>query len=215
MSLSRQAYESIKHKIVTLALEPGAVIDESLLRDELGLGRTPIREALQLLERDKLVSIIPRRGMFVTEVSMADLPLLYESRRVLESYIARVAAQKGSAEDWERMQKVLDDVTDGHSFAPPHELIEADRACHEIMFEAANHPYLGDTLIMLYAQSHRLWHKYLPQVVEMNSAIVEHVKILDALRSGDADRAAALVEQHIETFQSTIRAVMVEELMAT
>ena len=159
MSLSKQAYEAIKHKIVTLELEPGSVIDETALRNELGLGRTPIREALQLLERDKLVSIIPRRGMFVTEISMADLTLLYESRKVLESYIARLAAQRGSEANWQRMQRVLDDVSDGDNFAPVEQLIEADRLCHEIMFDAADHPYLGDTLIMLYAQSHRLWHK--------------------------------------------------------
>lgn len=214
MSLSKQAYEAIKHKIVTLELEPGSVIDESALRDELSLGRTPIREALQRLDRDKLVSIVPRRGMFVSEISMDDLPLLYESRTVLEAYIARVAAEKGTEVHWQQMQQVLDSVMDGANFAPADQLIDADRICHEIMFDAAAHPYLGETLVMLYAQSQRLWHKYLAQVADMRGAILEHVTILDALRKGDGERAAQLTEEHIRHFQATIRDAMMQEIMA-
>ena len=213
MTLSDQAYEAIKHKIVTLALAPGAVIDELVLRDELGFGRTPIREALQQLKRDKLVTIMPRRGMFVTEVSMDDLPLLYESRRVLEAYIARVAAQKGGSADWDQMQAVLDAVLSNGQFASTEQLIEADRLCHEIMFTASAHPYLQETLIMLYAQSQRLWHKYLLEV-DMRSAILEHAEILDALRAGDGELAAELVDAHITVFQEIIRDMMVSKIGA-
>ena len=73
-SLSQIAYESIRQKIVSLELPPGEVIDENGLRHEMELGRTPIREALQRLALEKLVTIVPRRGMFVTEVSINDLP---------------------------------------------------------------------------------------------------------------------------------------------
>lgn len=214
MSLSKQAYEAIKHKIVSLELAPGEMIDEMALRSGLGFGRTPIREALQLLERDKLVTIIPRRGTFVTEVAMQDLPLLYESRKVVEAYIAKLAAQRGTDAHWQQMQAVLDGVVKGDVFASAEKLIEADRQCHEIMFEAANHPYLGDTLVMLYAQSHRLWHRYLPQVHDMRGAILEHIAILNALRDGDGELAATLIADHITTFQESIRQVMMAEIMA-
>ncbi|MCX7853916.1 MAG: GntR family transcriptional regulator, partial [Caldilineales bacterium] len=92
-SLSQRAYEGIKHQIISLALPPGAVIDEDRLQAELGLGRTPIREALQRLALEKLVTIVPRRGTFVTEIGLMDLRLLFEVRVPLESLATRLAAQ--------------------------------------------------------------------------------------------------------------------------
>ncbi len=213
MNQSKQAYELIKQQIVTLELEPGSVVDESALQSQLEFGRTPIREALQQLERDKLVTIVPRRGIFVSEIKMAELPMLYESRIVLEAYIAKLAARRGQDSHWQEMQQVIDNVMDGDNFAPANELIDADRFCHEIMFDAANHPYLRETMIMLYAQSQRLWHKYLAHITDMRSAILEHNEILAALKAGDSELAAEQIETHIRHFQLMIRDVMVEEMM--
>ena len=103
-------------------------------------------------------------------------------------------------------------MSDGH-FASAEQLIEADRLCHEIMFAAAAHPYLQETLIMLYAQSQRLWHKYLREV-DMRAAILEHAAILDALRAGDGELAATLITAHITVFQDMIRNVMIEKIGA-
>ena len=96
-SLSEQAYEQIRQKIVTLALPPGTVIDEARLQAELGFGRTPIREALKRLELERLVSIIPRRGIFVPPISLTDLQHLYEVRINLECLAAELASQRGTA----------------------------------------------------------------------------------------------------------------------
>lgn len=210
MSLRQQAYEAIKHKIVTLQLAPGSVIDESFLREELNLGRTPIREALQRLQYDKLVNIVPRRGMFVTEVSINDLPMLYESRVVLEAHIAEVAARRGSAEHWDEMDNLL---TIDLNTTSQDELMMVDKRCHEIMFEAASNHFITDTLIMLYAQSHRLWYQYLSRVSHMTQAIQEHKLICNALRAGDGDLASELVEKHVRAFQAEIQAVMMDELL--
>lgn len=210
MSLRQQAYEAIKHQIVTLQLSPGSVIDETALREELGLGRTPIREALQRLQYDQLVNILPRRGMFVTEVSINDLPMLYESRVVLEAHIAELAAARGSVRHWDEMDDLLSlDLAS----TSQEELMMVDKRCHEIMFEAANNHFITNTLIMLYAQSHRLWHQYISRLSHMDQAIDEHRQICSALRARDGVLARELVEKHIRAFQAEIQAVMMNELL--
>jgi DNA-binding GntR family transcriptional regulator len=107
VSLRQRAYERIKKKIVSLELSPGSVIDEAVLQAELDLGRTPIREALQRLSLEKLVVIVPRRGMFVADIGVMDLQRLFEVRVVLECMAARLAAQRGTEQHWQRMEAVL------------------------------------------------------------------------------------------------------------
>ena len=208
LSLKEQAYQAIKHKIVSLELEPGAVIDEAALIDELKLGRTPIREALQRLALEKLVDIVPRRGMFVTEIGLTDLQRLFEVRMVLESMAARLAARRGRPAHWRRMEDVLSRLDHDEDPLDNEVLIAIDEACHQIMYEAADNEFLFDALSGMYALSLRLWYYSLAKIGRMRSTVLEHRDILGALRSGDADRAAQLLEQHINTFQNEIQSVM-------
>ena len=213
MTLSAQAYATLKHKIVTLQLQPGSVIDENALRDELGLGRTPIREALQRLAREQLVNIIPRRGTFVSDVNMADLPLLYETRAVLEKHTAQLAAQRGTPDHWADMEAVLAEAKLTQEVADrPNHMIEIDRRCHEIIYAAAANPYLTDTLTQLYAQSHRLWHIYLARVDNMEQAVLEHREMMEALQAAEVERVGDLMEQHIRSFQADIQAAIMGKI---
>ncbi len=207
-SLSQQAYEQIKHKIVSLELHPGHVIDESHLIAELQLGRTPIREALKRLALEKLVTIAPRRGMFVTEIGITDLQRLFEMRLVLECQAVRLAAVRGTPAHWQQMEVVLNKVPDEERPFSNEELIAIDEACHQILYQATDNIFLGDTLNMLYALSLRLWYYALTQVGDMETTVLEHRHILDALREGNGDQAAQLLEQHIQTFQEEIQAAM-------
>lgn len=208
LPLSQQAYEQIKQKIVSLELPPGSVIDETALREELGLGRTPIREALQRLSLEKLVEIVPRRGTFVSELGITDLQRLFEVRVVLEAQAARLAAKRGTRSHWERMREALYQLPETSQTISNERLIEIDEACHEIMYEATDNEFLYDTLVTLYALSLRLWYFSLSQIGDMRQAIVEHRQILDALEAGDGEHAETLLIQHIKTFQEEIQAVM-------
>lgn len=188
--------------IVRLELAPGDVIREDELQVRLGLGRTPIREALQRLVRDQFVTVLPRRGMFVSNVDVAELGLLYETRAILEPYAMRLACARGSQRHWDEMAAVLETAD---AASTPDELIAIDRRCREIVWEAADNRFLTDTLDMLYAQSDRLWHLYLGDVAELHLMIEEHREILAALTAGDADRAAELIEAHMRAFDEQIR----------
>lgn len=206
--LRQQAYERIKRKIISLELAPATVIDETKLQDELELGRTPIREALQRLELEGLVRVVPRRGMFVTDIRATDLQRLFEVRMVLESMAVQLATARGSDGHWNRMEAALGKLYEDSTATNNEELIAIDQAAHEIIYEAADNEFLQDTLMTLYALSLRLWYYFLSRVSDMGDAIAEHQQILAALRSGDAEQAAQLMRHHIQAFQQAIQAVM-------
>lgn len=206
---SESAYRRIRELIVDLTLSPGAVVREDALQAQLGLGRTPIREALQRLARDELVTVLPRRGMLVTPIDVADLPVLYETRALLEPYAARLACRRGRPEHWRAMEEALR----GRAVAAdPAALLDVDRTCHELIWAAADNRFLATTLDTLYAQSDRLWHLYLSGVTDMAHAVDEHVAVLDALRADDAERAATLVEAHVRAFDDQVRAAVARRL---
>src|SRR5438045_9145460 len=106
-SQSEEAYTRILDRIVSLEMPPGSVVNEARLREELGIGRTPIREALQRLARENLVRSIPHRGTFVTDVNITDLARITEVRTVLESHAARLAEDKITTTDREAMVERL------------------------------------------------------------------------------------------------------------
>jgi DNA-binding GntR family transcriptional regulator len=205
--LSQTAYQAIKYKIISLELPPGSVVDESALRTELGLGRTPIREALQRLSIEKLVTIVPRRGTFVTQIGLTDLQRLSEARFLLETQAARLACQRGTETHWQRMEAVLDQL-DIDAATDNEAMIAADEACHHIMYDAADNEFLQDTLVALYALSLRLWYYAISHMGGMREAVLEHRRILDALRTGDEELAACLIEEHIQTFHGEIQSVV-------
>ncbi len=207
ISLSQQAYDIIKQKIVSLEMLPGSVIDEGNLQEELGFGRTPIREALKRLSLEKLVVILPRRGMLVSEIGIRDLQQLFELRLPLEILATRLAADRGSEEQWRRMEDALAQLRDGT--IENQSLIEIDRTCHEIIYESAANEFLRDTLVTHYALSLRLWYYFLYRIGDMRDALLDHKLILEALQAQDGDKAAQLMERHIRAFQKEIQQEMV------
>ncbi|MGI9622563.1 MAG: GntR family transcriptional regulator [Acidimicrobiales bacterium] len=208
-SLGEQAYFRLREMIVRLDLAPGDVLREDDLRRDLSIGRTPIREALQRLAREHFVTVIPRRGMFVSGIEVSELAMLFETRAVLEPYAARLAAARGDASYWEAMAEVLGQELAGLSNV---ELMKIDRTCHEVMWDAAGNRFMVDTLDMLYAQSDRLWHLYLAEIADMGHAVAEHGAILEALSAGDGDGAAGLVEAHVAAFDQQVRSAVTAEL---
>ena len=209
VSLSQRAYASIRGKIVALELAPGAVIDEALLQEELEFGRTPIREALQRLEREKLVTILPRRGMFVSEIGITDLPRLFEIRLVLEGLAAELAALRGTEIHFDEMEKVLAYLPQGEGEIDNKLLIAIDERSHYLIYQAADNIFLQDTLATLYTLSLRLWYFSLAQIGGLQGAVREHHAIYQAIRARDPIASSNLLRQHIQTFQDEIQAAMI------
>ena len=207
LSLSQKAYEMIRARIVNLQLPPGQFLDENRLQIDLGLGRTPIREALLRLSHEQLVTIVPRRGIFVNDIGIEDLQKLFEVRIVLEGLAARLAAQRGTEAHWRQMGLALSRL-DHNQSVDNSVLLSIDEACHLVLYDAASNEILRDTLTTLYALSKRLWVFLAVSTQDTCSWLMEHTAILDALRSKDAARAGVLIEQHIQSFQEHIHAAI-------
>ena len=207
MRLSDKAYQLIRHKIITLELPPLTSIDEQVLMEDLQLGRTPIREALQRLAVEDLVFFAPRRGIFVSEISITDLQKIFEARLVLEGFCARLAAQRATAEQLARMDDIvagLDQVDGKESRA----LMAVDEAFHEWLYDAADNKFVADTLRRLHALSFRLWHLVLDRLGNVREAMEQHVEIAEAVKARDGTRAEVLIQRHISEFQQEIRSVL-------
>ena len=207
MRLSEQAYYLIKEKITTLEMPPLSVVDEQFLREELGLGRTPIREALHRLSAEGLIIIAPRRGMFVAEISITDLAKIFEVRIALEGLCARLAAERVTQDQIAQMEMTLADletVTEGDTKA----LMRIDERFHSLLYQAADNEFLMDSLDRLHTLSMRLWYLVLNHLGDLRKAIEQHREITAALKAGDGDEAEDLICQHISEFQKRIKAAL-------
>jgi DNA-binding GntR family transcriptional regulator len=204
---SQEAYNLIKDKIITLELPPSSVIDEHALMEDLGLGRTPIREALQRLSAEGLVNAVPRRGTFVTDISITDLQAISEVRIVLAGFCAQLAAQRVTVEQLAQMKAVLQDLNQVRA-GDAKALMDIDRRFQRLLYGASANEFLEDVLDHLYDLSLRLWHLVLPRLGDVRHAIEQHHEIAAALEAGDGVRAEALIRDHIRQFQQRIRTAL-------
>ncbi len=201
------AYSIIKEKIITVEMPPGSLIQESKLMEELNLGRTPIREALKQLEAERLVVVVPRRGIFVADVQITDLQQIYEIRVALEGLCARLAAERATAEQIAEMGSCCQQMAhrDGMN---TQELILIDRNFHRLLAQAAHNKFLTNEIELFYNLALRLWYLALNKVEPVDLDTDRHQAVLQAIRDRDSHRAEELMKQHIQHFQETIRALL-------
>ncbi|MBL8045620.1 MAG: GntR family transcriptional regulator [Anaerolineales bacterium] len=201
-SQSAEAYARIREKIINLELPPAAPIDENALIGELGLGRTPIREAIQRLALENLVVVYPRRGTLVADLNLSDLQKIFELRLELEPFAARLAAERASVEQIAAMQTLFASADEILLAGNNRQLIELDHRAHELLAQAAHNEFLEETLERLYGHVLRLWYVSLNKVSRLREAIEEHRDIITAIQARDGDRAASIMRAHVSGFQS-------------
>jgi DNA-binding GntR family transcriptional regulator len=206
-SLADQAYYRIRELIVTLELPPGALVSERELMERLGVGRTPVREALRTLARECLVDVYPRRGMFISPVDVGDLAGLSEVRVTLEGNAARLAAERATDAERAETDALLAEL-DGTSANDERSLIDLDQRLHRHVYRCAHNPFLEATLNEYYMLTLRIWFLVLDRVVRLDDAIQEHRDLLEAIRDRDPERAEDVMRRHIEGFEQAVRRVL-------
>jgi len=206
-SQGERAYVLIRDQIVTLRLAPGSVIEEAKLRQELGLGRTPIREALQRLAHENLVTFVPHRGTFVSDINLTDLHRLTEVRTEMEGYAARLAAERATARDRAQMDAVIAELSTIDE-ADVHNLMRLDQRIHRLVYQATRNAFLQAMLEESFNLSLRIWFLGLDRGVRLKEAVEEHRQLLDAIVSRDAARAESVMRQHVAGFEHAIRKVL-------
>jgi DNA-binding GntR family transcriptional regulator len=208
-SYADRAYYAIRELIVTLELAPGAVVREPELTERLGIGRTPVREALRRLAQERLIEVFPRRGMFVTKVDVRDLARLCEVRLALEPEAARLAAERATQTDLEELRALLDEL-EGPSRREPRVLIDLDERIHRAIYHASHNPFLVETLEEYYAHALRIWMVALART-DIGTAVGGHRSVLEAVVGGHGARAARLMREHVESFEQAVRDVLLAE----
>jgi DNA-binding GntR family transcriptional regulator len=207
-SLSDEAYLRIRDLIVSLELRPGSILSERELMERLGLGRTPVREALRTLAQEKLVDVYPRRGIFVSSVNARDLASLSEVRAELESFAARLAAQRATAEERQETADLLEELERTAGEHDEQRLIELDQRIHRHVYRCTHNAFLEETLNEYYVLTLRIWFLALDRVARLDEAVREHRELMEAIRDGDGDRAADAMRGHVLGFERAIREVL-------
>ena len=207
-SFAEQAYGIIRDRLVMLEIRPGAPINDDQLGRELGLGRTPVREALKHLERERLVVAYPRRGTFATEVNITDLGHISEVRRQLEPVAAAAAAHRATAADRAALGSLAEKLRSAGRKSVSADLMRLDMQVHRAVYAATHNPYLEDTLVRYDNLATRIWCLFLDRLTDLAGHIGEHGDLLRAIIDADADRAAELAAAHVAHFEQAIRAAL-------
>lgn len=198
-----RAYLAIRGLIVSLELAPGAVIDERELMQRLGLGRTPVQEALRQLAQEQLVEVFPRRGMFVTGVDVRDLARISEVRGALEPEAARLAAERATEAERDELADLSDQIERGA------DLMALDERIHRAIYAAAHNHLLEKTLGEYYVLAHRIWMIALDRAEALEDAVQAHRDLIHAIVVADGNGAASLMRDHVENFETAMRKVLV------
>jgi DNA-binding GntR family transcriptional regulator len=190
MTRAEQVYQALRERIVTLGLEPGARLIERDLAAEFEVSRIPLREALQRLANDGLVTTVPGQGSIVTVPTPKDIEDLLDVRAGLEPLAARLAAAGAGPEALARLRECVRPQSD------PEALTEANAAFHREITAAANNPLLAQIMEPLEARMRWLFHLSVER--DPDQQRLEHAELLEALEAADPDRAAAIALAHIE-----------------
>lgn len=205
-SLADVAYESIRDRLLLLDIKPGELLNDDALAKALGVGRTPIREALKRLELDRLVVTYPRRGTFATRVDVTDLSYISEIRAQLEPLAAARAARVASEAVRAHLKDVLDEVQAFNvQGATIVETLQLDARVHQGMYAAAGNPHLEDILIRYDNLATRIWCMVMDRLPDLSLHVHEHVNLLRAIIDGDEDKAAELARAHVSGFEHAVR----------
>lgn len=204
------AYELIRNHILDLELRPGELVTERRLMELSGCGRTPVREAMQHLQRDGLLRVVPFRGAFVTEISAKDVGEIGQVRELLEGFAAGLAARLIAPRDLDRLTSLLAGL-EPLAERSARELFEADRAFHTLVLAASGHGRIRETISTLSDQIQRLRYLSAASPDRAHQAHTEHRAVAAALLARDAAGAASAMRSHIRHSHAHLLGILGQE----
>jgi DNA-binding GntR family transcriptional regulator len=197
-------FESLREAIINGNLEPGERMMEIQLADEMGVSRTPVREAIRKLELEGFVVMIPRKGAYVAGISLKDIADVFEIRAALESLAAALAAERITEEELESLECSLVKVAECTEADDLEALITVDTDFHDILYKASRNERLVQIVSNLREQIQRFRMTSLSQPGRMKDAMEEHRKLVEALSERNIELARTLAREHIEYAESSM-----------
>ena len=207
-SLKTEAYDRIEELIVTLELAPGATVSEAGLAQRLGMSRTPVREALQTLARERLVRVLPRRGVLVTELDVGRQLRMLEVRREIDRLLAAHAAARRTAEEAHAFADVAEafarsaERDDGTLFT------HADRVFNSLVSAAARNEFAAEASSLTQGLSRRFWYAHMRRTSSVAIAAELHRGIALAIAGGEESAAAAASDALLDHVEAYTRATL-------
>lgn len=200
-SLSEQAYRALEEKLVTLKLQPGAVVSEGQLIDLTGLGRTPVREAMQRLADQELFEVMPRKGLLVAPVSLPDMLHILEARRPLERVLVGRAAIQARDEQRSGLAAI------GRKLAMAHDSLEdflrQDRELDALLDTCSGNPFASKAVAPLRIHCRRFWYYYRHRL-QLSDAISAHARLARLVARRDPQGAEKAVDGVISVLERLV-----------
>jgi DNA-binding GntR family transcriptional regulator len=198
-SLKQKAYNIIKSKIINCEYQPNSFLNEGILMDEIGASRTPIREALNKLEQENLVTIIPKKGVVVSELSIHEINMVFQVRDMIEPNIILLSCNKMEA----RVLQEFRDLITKDIKQDTDKFYSVDNDLHRYIVASSGNKYLIQTMDHIYNQIHRIrvlsgmlsGEKLTDRLKEVEN---EHIEIIDMLMANKAEEAARAMQNHLK-----------------
>jgi DNA-binding GntR family transcriptional regulator len=202
-TLTEQAYRRIEEQIVTLRLRPGDVLSEQMLSATFAIGRTPIREALQRLAREGLITILPRKGILVSDINPRKQLLVLEVRREIERLLSRAGAERATKEQRAQLQKIAQGMDRAAKTNDDLEFMRLDRELNRLMIEAAHNDFAARSMKLLQGLSRRFWYMHYREAADLPLCARLHANQARAIAQGHIEQAARASDKlmdYVETF---------------
>ena len=202
--LGEVVFEYLRESILNGTLKPGERLMEIALAEQLGVSRTPVREAIRKLEKESFVEMIPRKGAYVADLTAKDIIDVLEIRILLEGFASSLAAQRMTAEELISLKETLDAFNDAASRGDRRSLIDHDNTFHDKIFDATKNNKLIEIVKDLHDQFQRFRLTYFTEFDNYPEIQQWHQKIYDAIRAGDVNKAKEAAERHVQIIMDLV-----------
>lgn len=207
-TLTEQAYRLIEEQIVTLRLKPGDVLSEQSLSATFRIGRTPVREALQRLAREGLVTILPRKGILVSDINPRNQLLVLEVRREIERLLSRTGAERATKEQRQQLLDIAQGMDRAAKDNDDIAFMRLDRELNKLIVEAAHNDYAARSMKLLQGLSRRFWYMHYREAADLPLCARLHANQARAIAKGDAEAAARASDKLLDYVENFTRATV-------
>jgi DNA-binding GntR family transcriptional regulator len=207
-TLTEQAYRLIEEQIVTLRLKPGDVLSEQMLSATFKIGRTPIREALQRLAREGLITILPRKGILVSDINPRNQLLVLEVRREIERLLSRAGAERANQQQRDQFTDIAQGMDRAAKSNDDIVFMRLDRELNRLMIEAAHNDYAARSMKLLQGLSRRFWYMHYRDAADLPLCARLHANQARAIARGNREAAARATDKLMDYVENFTRATV-------
>lgn len=204
-------FHTLREAILRGDLKPGERLMELQLAEKLGVSRTPIREAIRMLEQEGLAVTMPRRGAEVARMTLKDMEDVLEIREALDELAVRIACARITDEQLKKLSEVKKQFESSTQTGDVKQIAEADVSFHDVIYEATGNPKLVTLLNNLREQVYRYRVEYIKNPKNYPVLIKEHEAILQSLKDREVDRAVSAMQEHVANQALAVKAVIQEQ----